>query len=389
MVKAIEVENLSKHYRLYRKPSDRLKEIIFRRDTAVVKTALQGVSFYVLRGEAFGIVGENGAGKSTLLSIIAGINKPSEGRVSVRGKVASILELGAGFHPELTGLENIYLYAGYYGLSPRDVDRKLDFIKGFSELEDYLDKPVKSYSTGMIMRLAFSTILAIDPDIFIIDEALAVGDLYFQKKVFKKIREFKERGGTILFTSHSTYQISNLCDRALWLKDGRVQAIGNALEVVNEYENYIRQKEGEIVEETPDQNQPSGFSDNHLATIEELSLSSRVLEPGERLEVHITLSSKEKLNVHVGVLFRRNDNEMIALYSTKHEDKLIELRGNKKLVFVFDKFPILYGKYYVEVYLTDENGNVFYDVRSDEIEVKKTSFLDIGVFRIEGKILEK
>ncbi len=387
MFPIIEVKNLSKVYKVYSKPQDKLLELLLRKKKAFLKQALSNVSFEVFKGEAFGIIGENGAGKSTLLSIIAGINKPTEGEVIIRGKVASILELGSGFHPELTGLENIFLYGSFIGMSEDFIKRKLDFIKDFSELGEYLDKPIKTYSTGMIMRLAFSTILALEPDIFIIDEALAVGDLYFQKKVFNKIKEFKEKGGTILFTSHSLYQITSLCERALWLKDGKVMKIGNSLDVAREYENYIRQKDyTQNSDSLKHKNNPRKEFCSP-AWIEQICINKKEIEPGETLIVEIKVKSKTKIYCHLGVLFRRNDNEEIALYSTKHEGKEVCINGEETIQFIFDNFPILYGSYSIEVYLTDESGHIFYDIKSEEISVKKQSFLDIGVFKINGRIL--
>lgn len=387
MLPIIEARGLSKTYKIYQRPQDKLIEILFRKNKAFIKKALDNVSFEVFKGEAFAIIGENGAGKSTLLSIIAGINKPTEGEVIVRGKVASILELGSGFHPELTGLENIFLYGSFLGMSEEFINSKLDFIKSFSELDEYIDKPLKTYSSGMIMRLAFSTILALEPDIFIIDEALAVGDLYFQKKVFDKIKEFKEKGGTILFTSHSMYQVTNLCERAMWLKEGRVMKIGNSLDVVRDYENYIRQKETYEEKNYPVEQQNGKRIYNSLAWIEEININKKEINPGETLIIEIKIKSKESISVHLGVLFRRNDNEEIALYSTKHEGKELYVQDEETVSFIFEDFPILYGNYTIEVYLTDDSGRVFYDIKTQELVIKKVSFLDIGVFKIKGKIL--
>lgn len=386
MFPVIEVRNIYKRYKIYSKPYDKLKEIIFRRNYAFIKEVLKNISFEVFKGEAFGVIGENGAGKSTLLSIIAGMNRPSEGKVIVKGKVAAILELGAGFHPEFTGIENIYLYGNLMGLSTDEIKEKLDFIKSFSELGNYLDKPIKTYSTGMVMRLAFSVMLAIEPDIFIIDEALSVGDLYFQKKAFNKIREFKEKGGTILFTSHSMYQITNLCERALWLKNGKVEMCGNALEVTKEYENYIREKEsGEKNISSNDINLKQEKS-HSPAWIENVKVNKEVINPGEKLEVEIELGASESIKAHVGLLFRRNDNEHIALYSTKHENITLEFAKKEKIKFVFEDFPLLYGSYFIDIYLTDDSGNIFYDIKSIKLNVRKTSFLDIGICKIKGHI---
>lgn len=183
MIKSvIKLENVTKIYRIYKHPLDRLKEIIFRSDYAFEKVALKDISFEIYKGEAVGIIGENGAGKSTLLSIIAGTLSPTFGKVNVDGKVGSILELGAGFHPELSGIENVYIYGSMFGLSKKYIDSIIEEIRDFSELGDYINQPIKTYSSGMVVRLAFSTIVNLNPDIFIIDEALSVGDVHFQKK---------------------------------------------------------------------------------------------------------------------------------------------------------------------------------------------------------------
>jgi len=390
MEAVIRVINLSKYYKIYKKPQDKLKELIFRRNFSYIKKALENVSFEVYKGEAFGIIGENGAGKSTLLSIIAGILEPSRGGVILKGRVASILELGTGFHPELTGVENVFLYGNLMGISYEEIKEKLEFIKSFSELGDYIDKPIKTYSTGMIMRLAFATVLSLKPDIFIIDEALSVGDIYFQKKAFNKIREFKENGGTILFTSHSMYQVTNLCERALWLKDGKVVMIGNSLEVTQEYENYIREKSGEkeLTEENNTHEYVFQEQKNNIAWIEKVALNKTELIPGDTISVSIKLKANTPTKAHIGILFRRKDGENIALYSTKHEDKTLYIGKEEFVTFVFEDFPLLYGDYFIDIYLADEHGNVFFDIKSLPIKVKKTNFLDIGVVKIKGKILE-
>jgi len=382
MLETIYVENVSKYYKVYRSPTERLKEIILHKDIAPIKKALEGVSFSVLKGEAFGIIGDNGAGKSTLLSIIAGTLKPTSGKILVKGKVAAILELGTGFHPELSGIENIYIYGGLYGLSPKEIENKIPFIKDFSELEDFIDKPIKTYSTGMLMRLAFSTILAIDPDIFIIDEALSVGDIHFQKKVFKKIKEFKNKGGTLLFTSHSMYQISNLCDRALWLHKGQIRKIGKSLDVIKEYESYIREKDTTSEEQSKS---PTNVKAS-IAWIDRFELDKENLHPGETLKVSITVKANTPTKAHIGLVFRRNDNEIITVYSTKHEKRIVNIATNSEITFIFEQFPILYGDYFVDIYLTDEEGQVFYDIKTKKISIRKTNFLDLGIFRIKAKI---
>src|SRR5213596_3452681 len=217
---AVRSQELTKQYDIYPRPADRLIEMITRRARHTVFPALQDVTFEVEKGEAVGIVGQNGAGKSTLLKLLCSVTRPSSGTLEARGTIASILELGTGFHPEFTGRDNAALNAAILGLSPSDVKASLPAILEFSELGTFLDRPVKTYSSGMYMRLAFSVAVNVDPDILVIDEALAVGDGHFQKKCVDKIREFQESGKTILFCSHALYLISSICRRALWLDHG-------------------------------------------------------------------------------------------------------------------------------------------------------------------------
>jgi len=218
---AIKVQNLSKIYKLYREPIDRLKEALhpFNQSYHQDFYALKDISFEIKKGETVGIIGRNGSGKSTLLKIITGVLTPTQGRVLVHGKVSAILELGAGFHPEMSGLENIYLNTSINGMSRRETDAKIDEIIAFSELGEFIHQPLKTYSSGMKARLAFGVAITIEPDILIVDEALAVGDAAFQRKCFAKMEQIREAGATILFVSHSEASIVTLCSRAIWISN--------------------------------------------------------------------------------------------------------------------------------------------------------------------------
>ncbi|SNZ13416.1 polysaccharide ABC transporter ATP-binding protein [Hydrogenobacter hydrogenophilus] len=376
----IELKDVSKIYRVYKKPSDRLKEILFRKRFSHEKIALKNINLKVRKGEALGVLGENGAGKSTLLSIMSGVQEPSSGEVRVSGRVSAILELGAGFHPEFTGIENAYMYASLNGLSKKDIDQRIDFIRDFSELGDHIYQPIKTYSTGMVVRLAFSVMIALEPDIFIIDEALSVGDIHFQKKSFDKIREFKERGGTLIFTTHSTYQITNICDRAIWLKDGSIQMEGDPFYVVKEYEDYMREKDKG---NTNIQIQRANITH---AYIEDFKLSHQEIRPGYTLKALVRIKSSKREKVVLAIIFRRNDNIMLSVYSTKHEGVEIVVNDSLDVVFSFEDFPLLYGRYFADAYLLDESASVIYDVKSLPFDVPKGSVLELGIFRIKGKL---
>src|SRR5437870_6494440 len=240
---AVRAVELTKQYNIYGRPIDRLVEFVTRRPRHTVFPALQDVTFEVERGETIGIIGQNGAGKSTLLKLLCSVTRPTSGTIESRGTIASILELGTGFHPEFSGRDNAALNAAILGLTPSQVRESLPKILEFSELGTFLDRPVKTYSSGMYMRLAFSVAVNVDPDILVIDEALAVGDGHFQKKCMDKIREFQERGKTILFCSHALYHINAICRRTLWLDRGHVMRFGPSSDVVHDYDTFLLERD--------------------------------------------------------------------------------------------------------------------------------------------------
>jgi len=254
---SILVEGVSKAYRIYRKPSDRLRQAVMPRLRRLVAPmlsalgrpaeqppyfsefwALRALSFEVAKGETVGIIGRNGSGKSTLLQLVCGTLTPTQGNVTVRGRVAALLELGSGFNPEFTGRENVFLNASVLGLTREETVDRLDAILAFADIGEFIDQPVKTYSSGMAMRLAFAVIANVDADVLIIDEALAVGDAYFQQKCFRWLREFQTRG-TVLFCGHDPGAIVNLCTRAIWLDRGVVRMQGPAKEVTEAYGAFI------------------------------------------------------------------------------------------------------------------------------------------------------
>ena len=233
----IDVVNLSKCYRIYDNPSDRLKQVLFRGRKHFYKEfwALKNVSFRVEKGETVGIVGRNGSGKSTLLQMICGTLKPSSGEIKVQGRIAALLELGSGFNPEFTGRENVYMNASLLGLSKNDIDEKLQKILEFADIGDFIDRPVKTYSSGMYVRLAFSVIVHVDANVLVVDEALAVGDMYFQAKCMEHLKSLVKSGVTILFVSHDINAVKALCSSAIYLENGKVVSAGPTQKVVDAY----------------------------------------------------------------------------------------------------------------------------------------------------------
>ena len=241
---AIEVSDLSKHFRLATERRDSLKERFVRGSGRYEEFwALRDVSFQVERGTTFGLIGHNGSGKSTLLKILAGIYRPTSGSVAANGRISALLELGAGFHGELTGRENVYLNGAILGLSRKQIDASMDKIIDFAGIGDFIDSPVKVYSSGMYVRLGFSIAVTVDPEILIVDEIIAVGDEEFQRKCFDHLFELRRQGTTIVLVSHSLGIVSDLCDNALWLDHGKPRAVGEVRDVVDEYLQDVNKKE--------------------------------------------------------------------------------------------------------------------------------------------------
>ncbi len=240
---AISLNNVSKCFKRYARPVDRLKEILSpSKSYAQEFWALRDVSFEVMKGETMGIIGRNGAGKSTLLQMICGTLIPTSGDVQVKGRVSALLELGAGFNPEFTGRENVYMNGAIMGLSKADVDERFDRIAAFADIKGFIDQPVKTYSSGMYVRLAFAAAIHVDPDILIVDEALAVGDMFFQAKCMSRMRKMMESGVTVLFVSHDIGSVKSLCNSCVFLENGNISNIGKADFVVNQYLKKSRHK---------------------------------------------------------------------------------------------------------------------------------------------------
>lgn len=237
---AIYLSNVYKKYKIYHDRAYTLKDkiLFWKRNKYEEHWVLQDINIEIFKGESVGIIGKNGSGKSTILKLLTRIIYPNKGEVKITGRVAGLLELGAGFHPDMTGRENIYINASIFGLSRKEIDGKLSDIIEFAELEEFIDNPVRTYSSGMYIRLAFAIAININADILLIDEVLAVGDIAFQSKCLNKLREIKEKGVTIVIVSHSLEQIEEFCDKSIWIKNGKIEMVGNCKEVHERYLEY-------------------------------------------------------------------------------------------------------------------------------------------------------
>ena len=328
---AIRAENLSKAYKIYERDIDRLKEALhpFHRRYSKDFYALRDINFEIKRGENVGLVGRNGAGKSTLLKIITGVITPTTGKIEVHGRIASLLELGAGFNPEMTGIENIYMNGVLVGHSREAMDAKLDDIVSFADIGEFINQPVKTYSSGMFARLAFAVNAFVEPDVLIIDEALSVGDAFFQSKCMDKMRTLIDGGVTVLFVSHDTYAVKNICQRAFFLQAGKIVMDAPAKDVVEYYRSLLMQAQGE----------PSSDQIDRRGTLIDKFRESTANAPPAGFEVEI---SSAKLQTGVETFQKNASYQRIQDGRASFENvQLLNLNGELITEVIFGQEVIL------------------------------------------------
>jgi lipopolysaccharide transport system ATP-binding protein len=375
---AIQAQQLGKCYNLYEQESDRLKQLLWGRWRSADKPyfrefwALKDVDFAIAPGEVVGIVGRNGAGKSTLLQMVCGTLQHSTGALQVRGRVAALLELGAGFNPDFTGLENIYMNAAILGLSRSQVDERLQSILDFADIGDFIRQAVKTYSSGMYMRLAFAVATSVEPDILVIDEALSVGDGAFARKSFDRIMGLKEAGKTILFCSHSMYQIEALCSRAMWIESGRLRMIGSAAEVTSAYQSSLNASNPSSMSDfsktlsaladpsMPSAPQGGGRIDRIIGTVHGLPGRELDLVSGETdLLITLDFSIDPTLPVpSVAFGFSDANNLTVASVLSSNDGATLNVdnKGHGRAQVLFPRLPLLKGRYTVTGFLLCEIG---------------------------------
>jgi lipopolysaccharide transport system ATP-binding protein len=374
---AILASDLGKRYELFARPQDRLKQLLWGRWRSqpyfTTHWALQDISLHINRGEVVGLIGRNGAGKSSLLQLICGTLAHTTGQLQVQGRVAALLELGAGFNPDFTGLENIYMNAAILGMRREEVDQKIESIVAFADIGDFVRQPVKTYSSGMFMRLAFSVATSIEPDILVIDEALSVGDGAFARKSFERIMQLKDQGKTILFCSHSMYQVEALCSRVLWLEKGRLRMQGSAAEVTSAYQAEIDAPQAST-QVSPNTTAPiappPGAGVGRLVSVQAhvgTQRGSDVALRSERsdLELHIEFAIDPLLpapGLGIGI----SDSHERTISSAISQDDgfvpVVDAHGRGRVVVRFSALPLLKGSYFVTVILLSEDGVHPYDM---------------------------
>ncbi|HFD2030037.1 TPA: polysaccharide ABC transporter ATP-binding protein [Clostridium perfringens] len=359
---AIRVKDLTKKYKLYQKRSERLANAFGKEKNIKEFYALKGVSFEISKGECVGIIGHNGAGKSTLLKLLTGVAFPTSGEIEINGRLASMLELGSGFNPELTGMENIYFNGSLNGLTKEEIDGKLKDILEFADIGNFIEQPVKNYSSGMFARLAFAVAINVDPDILIVDEILSVGDVGFQVKCMEKFNEFKKKGKTILYVSHGLGTVKKFCDRAIWLQKGEVVDDGNSVIVVERYYN-LNFNPANIEQ----------LKDHKSDIINSIAVKSNTknVEYLEKLdlEVEYDLISNDLKDPNIVLEFRKTDYEpgttrgndqFVCGINSKDNIKSIPFSlGVNKLKVALNKVNLVAGVYYIDFVLRDGEEEVY------------------------------
>jgi len=347
--------------------------------------ALRDVSFDVAEGSSLGLVGANGAGKSTLLKLLARTSSPTTGRFRIQGPVASLLELGGGFHPDFTGRENALMNGVLLGRSRREMRDALPRILEFAELEEFADEPVRTYSTGMAMRLGFATALEVDPRVLLLDEVFAVGDMHFQKRCVDRLFAFKRAGGTLVLCSHSLYDVRQMCRAAVWLRAGRVAALGRSEEVTSAYAAWQAERE-DVPQRAIDAQRPH-FVDVQLESADPEHTRSEgelCVHSGSALDVRLRWRNSGAEPVHVGVTLTRHDQTLIAGFGTHLRSGTEPLELGERCTLRLPKLSLLAGRFTLSVYLFDENGVHRHDewTLPERLVVRSTS-KEVGLVRLE------
>lgn len=395
---AIVVKNLSKRFVIPHEKISTLKGAFisfFKKKDYEVFDALKDVSFEVKKGEFFGVIGRNGSGKSTLLKILAGIYVPNKGSVKINGRISPFLELGIGFNPELSGRDNIYLNGTVLGLTKKQVDEKFNDIVAFSELERFIDQKLKNYSSGMSVRLAFSVAIHANRDILLMDEVLAVGDSNFQSKCLREFIKYKEQGKTVILVSHDVNTIQRYCDRALLLRNGKIEKIGKSEEVGNEYiYQNMSDEEKRIFEEQRknNKNENQEIKDEEpkpekIAEILDVKFLDKdgkeknMFMSGEDIKIKVCFKKKKEVNkINIGIGLYKDDNTYVFSYNTQMDDYVIS-RDVENVTLSLDSNPLLKGNYFVKCVCFGELEESFYDFKEKSKNIQVFSVGKINQYR--------
>jgi len=391
---AISVKNLSKTYRLFGHPGDRIKQFFclglmrYHREF----TALNNVSFDIKRGDTVGIIGRNGSGKSTLLQLICGILKPTAGTVRVNGRISALLELGAGFSPELTGRENVYFQGTLMGFTKAQMAERFDEIAAFADIGEFMDQPVRIYSSGMFVRLAFAVSVHVKPDILIVDEALAVGDMEFQERSMERMKHLQRQGCTIILVTHAIPAVRNFCNTAIWLNASRLQQVGTADQVCLAYQNYVthQTRQGTHAARLPAKRKQHASGREKTVFIDKVSVENPLLSVGEPCQIQCWLGHSQTgnsvIDFGIGILIHNEHGKLVSIFNTVRDDVQLPAEvQDVRLRLAHTSF--VPGRYWISVNLCDRDAMFAYDEFDHCAEfVVCAEFNQKGIPRWEGEV---
>lgn len=363
---AIRIKNLTKAYKIYSSPLRRVFDSIFHTKGYNKFVALDDITVDIPKGEVVGILGKNGSGKSTLLKIITGVAKQTSGEVITEGKISAMLELTSGFDPELTGIENIYLKALSMGISKAEITKRLDDIKKFADIGDYINRPVRTYSSGMKSRLGFAVSVNVDPDILVVDEVLAVGDDIFRLKCIEKMKQFRREGKTILFVSHSLFTVKAFCTKGLWINEGKMMDYGDLGSVVLKYEDYLKKEKAKLTEQTPNEEKlPQEKKDilqvSKFAMLNGDGEKTTEFKHGEEIKIKFDYEVKRPIDkLNFGFTLRDAEERLIFMSDKQSPDNLIDgTVGKHSLEITVNGLNLLSGTYMLSGELWDNESTFF------------------------------
>ena len=395
---AIRIKNLTKQYKIYSSPLKRIFDTVFHRKSYKEFTALKDITVDIPKGEVIGILGKNGSGKSTLLKIITGVAKQTSGEIETNGKISAMLELTSGFDPELTGMENIYLKAISMGISKSEIEKKIKDITDFADIGDYIDRPVRTYSSGMKSRLGFAVSVNVDPDILVVDEVLAVGDDIFKLKCIEKMKQFRKQGKTILFVSHSLFTVKAFCTMGLWINEGNMMAYGDLGSVILQYEDFLKKEKARIatLQITGEKNYPTEKKDilqvKNFTMLNKNGEKTTEFKRGDDITIRFDYEVKrqiEKLNF--GFTVRDAEENLIFMSDKRNEDNLINGEiGDHSLEIKIDSPPLLEGTYLLSGELWDNESTFFVGFSNKRnFTILQTNYVGSGIISVSYKFTNK
>lgn len=389
---AIKIDNISKTYRIYKKPFQRVTDLIFNQHNYTEYKALQNIDVEIEKGEAVGVLGKNGAGKSTLLKIITGVVKPTSGSVDIKGKISAILELNSGFDQELTGYENIYVKGAILGYKKEEMDKKVQEIVEFADIGEHINQPVRTYSSGMKARLGFAISVNVDPDVLIVDEALAVGDDVFKTKCLRRMSEFRKNGKTIFFVSHSLYTVGSFCTKCMWIKKGKLVDYGPTKEVLPKYENFLKEEKAKEEKKKKIEGKSQIDKKAYIEVTNFKFENKGKFETSDDIVYSFDYEVKKDMpNLKWSFTIRDAATNLIYSSDKMNDSYLIENSIGKHTLKIRLKNLLLPGKYLLSGELREGTGIFFVgysNKRSFKVEADKNNKNGRGIVYIEHEVLE-